>query len=105
MIYPLPEKLILDFAASVDEVIVLEELDPFIEEHCKQLGIKVKGKDTFPICGEFSQNLVRNVWVSQKFFLSQIRLTRLRHTINTAQITAVVPCGGRTSSVRRILCL
>ena len=59
MIYPLPEKLILDFAASVDEVIVLEELDPFIEEHCKQLGIKVKGKDTFPICGEFSQNLVR----------------------------------------------
>ena len=59
MIYPLPEKLILDFAASVDEVIVLEELDPFIEEHCKQLGIKVKGKDTFPICGEFSQNFVR----------------------------------------------
>lgn len=59
MIYPLPEKLILDFASRVDEVIVLEELDPFIEEHCRQLGIKVRGKDLFPICGEFSQNLVR----------------------------------------------
>jgi indolepyruvate ferredoxin oxidoreductase alpha subunit len=59
MIYPLPEKLILDFASGVDEVIVLEELDPFIEEHCRQLGIKVRGKDLFPICGEFSQNLVR----------------------------------------------
>ena len=59
MINPLPEKLIKDFAQKVDNVIVLEELDPIIENHCKQLGIKVAGKDTFPICGEFSQNLVR----------------------------------------------
>lgn len=59
MINPLPEKLIKDFAQKVDKVIVLEELDPIIENHCKQLGIKVAGKDTFPICGEFSQNLVR----------------------------------------------
>lgn len=59
MINPLPEKLIKDFAQKVDKVIVLEELDPVIENHCKQLGIKVAGKDTFPICGEFSQNLVR----------------------------------------------
>ncbi len=60
MIYPLPEKLIKDFAAKVDKVVVLEELDPIIEDHCKKLGIEVVGKDTFPICGEFSQNLVRN---------------------------------------------
>lgn len=59
MINLLPEKLIKDFAQKVDKVIVLEELDPIIENHCKQLGIKVAGKDTFPICGEFSQNLVR----------------------------------------------
>lgn len=59
LINPLPEKLIKDFAAKVDRVLVLEELDPIIENHCKQLGIKVSGKDTFPICGEFSQNLVR----------------------------------------------
>lgn len=59
MIYPLPEKLIKDFAAKVDKVIVLEELDPIIENHCRQLGIQVLGKDIFPICGEFSQNMVR----------------------------------------------
>ena len=59
LVWPLPEKKILDFAASVDKVVVLEELDPIIENHCKQLGIKVAGKDVFPICGEFSQNLVR----------------------------------------------
>lgn len=59
LINPLPEKFIKDFAAKVDRVVVLEELDPIIENHCKQLGIKVSGKDTFPICGEFSQNLVR----------------------------------------------
>lgn len=59
LINPLPEKLIKDFAAKVDRVVVLEELDPIIENHCKQLGIRVSGKDTFPICGEFSQNLVR----------------------------------------------
>lgn len=60
MVYPLPEKMIKDFTACVSKVIVLEELDPFIENYCKQLGISVVGKDTFPICGEFSQNLIRS---------------------------------------------
>lgn len=60
MVYPLPEKLIKDFASKVDKLVVLEELDPIIENHCKQLGLDVIGKDTFPICGEFSQNLVRD---------------------------------------------
>lgn len=59
MVFPLPVKLILDFASKVDKLVVLEELDPIIENHCKQLGLKVTGKDTFPVCGEFSQNLVR----------------------------------------------
>ncbi len=59
MIYPLPEKLLKDFAAKVDKVIVIEELDPIIENHCLQLGINVSGKDKFPIVGEFSQGLIR----------------------------------------------
>jgi len=58
MVNPLPTKLILDFAEKVDELIVCEELDPVIEEHCLRLGLKVRGKDIFPIEGEFSQNLV-----------------------------------------------
>ena len=61
MVYPLPEKMILDFAAGVDRVVVIEELDPHIEDHCKALGIKVDGKNLFPICGEFSQSLIAKV--------------------------------------------
>lgn len=58
MIHPLPEKLILDFAAKVEKLVIVEELDPIIENHCKQLGLTVTGKDVLPIVGEFSQNLI-----------------------------------------------
>ncbi|MBQ9420740.1 MAG: indolepyruvate ferredoxin oxidoreductase subunit alpha [Lachnospiraceae bacterium] len=58
MANPLPKKLILDFASKVDKLIVVEELDPIIENHCKELGLKVSGKDVLPICDEFSQNLI-----------------------------------------------
>ena len=61
MVYPLPEKMIRDFASKVDDLYVMEELDPIIETYVKSLGIKCFGKDKFPICGEFSQNLVRKV--------------------------------------------
>jgi len=59
MAYPLPVELIKDFAAKVDTLYVVEELDPFIEEHCKAHGIKVVGKKLFPLCGELSQRIVR----------------------------------------------
>ena len=58
MVNPLPERLIRDFAAKVERLIVVEELDPIIENHCKALGLAVEGKDILPICGEFSQNLI-----------------------------------------------
>lgn len=58
---PLPIELIKNFAANCDKVYVLEELDPFIEEHCKQIGIAVIGKDAFTLQGEYSQNLIAKV--------------------------------------------
>ena len=58
MANPLPVKLIRDFAAKVDKLVVVEELDPIIEEHCRALGLEVSGKDVLPMEGEFSQNLV-----------------------------------------------
>ena len=58
MINPLPVKKILDFAAKVDKLVIIEELDPIIENHCKQLGLTVTGKDILPIEGEYSQNLI-----------------------------------------------
>ncbi len=59
MVNPLPVQLIKDFAASVDRLVVVEELDPIIEDHCRALGLKVEGKDILPLEGEFSQNLLR----------------------------------------------
>ena len=58
MVYPLPRKLILDFAAKVDRLVIVEELDPVIENHCRKLGLTVSGKDLLPVTGEFSQNLI-----------------------------------------------
>ncbi len=51
MVYPLPIEKIKSFAASVDKLYVIEELDPFIEEHVRALGINCFGKDAFEACG------------------------------------------------------
>lgn len=58
MMNPLPEKLILDFAAKVERLVIIEELDAIIENHCRALGLQVSGKDVFPLEDEFSQNLI-----------------------------------------------
>ena len=58
MAWPLPQQKILDFAASVDSLVVVEELDPFIEEFCGTLGLKIDGEYNFPRLGELSQNIV-----------------------------------------------
>ena len=58
MVNPLPVDLILDFASKVRKLIVIEELDDVLETHCKKIGLKVTGKELFPIVGEFSQNLI-----------------------------------------------
>lgn len=59
VVWPLPEKLIRDFASSVERVIVVEELDPFMEEWVQHLGINTSGKAIFPIVDEFNPERVR----------------------------------------------
>ena len=58
MVWPLPEKKILDFAKSVSMLVVVEELDAFIEDHCRNLGLACVGKAHFPRVDELSQNKV-----------------------------------------------
>ena len=60
MVNPLPAKMIRDFSKGLKKIIVIEELDPIIENFCRslELGVEVHGKDMFPICGEFSQNII-----------------------------------------------
>ncbi len=59
MVYPLPIELIKNFAKGLDKVYVIEELDPFIEEHCKINGIKVIGKEVFTMLGEYTPSMIR----------------------------------------------
>jgi len=76
LINPLPEKLIIDFAAKYERVIVIEELDDVIETHCRKLGLKVDGKNLLPVIGEFSQELL-----AQKLLDSKTEFTSLDENI------------------------
>ena len=58
MIWPMPVKKIRDFAASVEKLVIVEELDGFIQCHCKDLGIDCVGKELFSCIDELSQNKV-----------------------------------------------
>ncbi len=58
MVNPLPRQLILDFASRVKRLVVIEELDPYIENYCRSLGLAVEGKSLFSICGELSQSAI-----------------------------------------------
>ncbi len=64
MTWPLPERMLRDFAASVDRLIVIEELDPFIEEAVRLLGIPCEGKSIFPLVGELDPRTVREAAIS-----------------------------------------
>ena len=58
MIWPMPEKKIKDFAAAVENLVIVEELESFIEDHCRNLGIDCIGKEKFSCIDELSQNKV-----------------------------------------------
>jgi indolepyruvate ferredoxin oxidoreductase alpha subunit len=59
MTYPLPQDLIRGFAAKVERLVVIEELDPFLEEEIRLMGIACEGKSIFPAVGEFDPRAVR----------------------------------------------
>ncbi len=66
MIHPLPEKLIRDFAASVDRLVVIEELDDVFETQIKKLGIACEGKALFSPIGEYSAEAIRKVLLGEE---------------------------------------
>lgn len=57
---PIPRKLIRDFALQVKRLYVVEELDPYLEEQIKAIGIAATGKEVLPNVGEFSAGIVAN---------------------------------------------
>ena len=58
MTYPLPKNLIRHFAEQVDRLIVVEELDPFLQENIQSMGIEVIGKEFIPRVGELNPDII-----------------------------------------------
>ena len=69
MCNPLPRRLIEDFAKTVDELYIFEELEPVIEEQVRAWGIPCIGKDRFTIQGEYSANMLREKVLGQDLHL------------------------------------
>ncbi len=66
-VYPLPDSLIKEFASKVDTLYVLEQLDPFIEEHVRALGVDCIGKEQFSLLGEYSAQKIGEVILGKKY--------------------------------------
>jgi len=62
MVYPLPGAKIREFAASVKKLFIVEELDPFIEEQVRAMGIAASGKGLISLCGELSPGRIRKAF-------------------------------------------
>ena len=65
IVYPLPKKLIEQFASEVETLYVVEELEPMIEEQVKSWGISEIGNEIFTVQGEYSANLLRTAILGQ----------------------------------------
>ena len=59
MVHPLPEKTIRQFANEVKTLYVIEELEPFIEDQVKKMGIEVTGKKVLPVTGELNAQMLK----------------------------------------------
>jgi indolepyruvate ferredoxin oxidoreductase alpha subunit len=60
--WPFPQKLIRSFVEEVDEILVIEELDPFIEETLLLMGIRVRSKPKKFRVGELTPRRVRKAF-------------------------------------------
>jgi len=68
MVWPLPGNLIGEFFKKVKRVYVVEELDPFLEENIRAMGLKPKGgKSIFPVCGELNPYIIEKGMMGKRF--------------------------------------
>lgn len=58
-VWPLPMDLIRDFASKVERLVIVEELDPFMETEIKAAGIACEGKSLFTLQGEYTSRMIR----------------------------------------------
>ena len=72
LVNPVSEKLIRDFAATVDRLIVIEELDPVIETQVRAMGIPCEGKELFTMLGEYSATMIAASVLGEKTELAEV---------------------------------
>ena len=75
MVFPMPERMIRDFCSKMERVIVIEELDPVVENACKAWGLRVEGKNLLPSISEFSQEVVAKCVLGEQAPYEQLDLT------------------------------
>lgn len=80
IVHPLAKDLIKEFASKVDRVVVVEELEPVIEEQVKAMGIECDGKNLFTIQGEYSANMLREKLLGEKVGNSRSRRSTCKTT-------------------------
>jgi len=80
--HPLPQELVKRLLKSVDEILVVEELEPFVENHVKAIAgeanipVRIHGKDLIPLIGELS---------TRKVTEAIIRLTSAKPPVNFSE--------------------
>ncbi len=94
MTWPLPEPLIRRFAASVERLIVLEELDPFIEEAVRLMGIAAEGKSIFPRIGELDPRSVREAAIAAGLLPASARVPAPQVDVGPLPVRPPVLCPG-----------
>ena len=80
MSFPFPDRLAKKFCDSVDEIWVIEENEPFLEEELKLAGLGDKitiGKNKIPVCGELNQRIIREAILGEKSRTPNIDLSEL----------------------------
>ena len=86
LVNPMPEKMIKDFAAKFERVLVIEELDDVIQTYCQKLGLKVEGKELLTNIGEYSQEYLREKLLGEKLEFVEIG-ARTAETTERAAMT------------------
>jgi indolepyruvate ferredoxin oxidoreductase alpha subunit len=113
MVHPLPKKLIAEFAGKVDKLYVIEELEPFIEDQIRAMGIPCEGKELFTRQGEYSVNMLKEKLLGEKTDFTEIKDLPQRppvlcagcphravfYTINKLKLTAMGDIGCYTLGV------
>ncbi len=75
--FPLPTTLIEDFAKEVETLYIIEENDPYLENHVRALGIDCQGKELFPSYGEMTPDVIRKAVYGQTLDSSEVNQEKL----------------------------